>query len=57
METHSYQNCGNYSMIKQSSASTQLKVKSKLKGGHLGSWMATKGPSLNAAENDFPIEI
>ena len=32
-------------------------VKSKLKGGHLGSWMATKGASLNAAENDFPIEI
>ena len=33
------------------------KVKSKLKGGHLGSWMATKDASLNAAENDFPIEI
>ena len=31
-------------------------VKSKLKGGNLGSWMATKDPSVNAAENDFPIE-
>jgi hypothetical protein len=26
METHSYQNCGNYSMIKQSSASAQLRT-------------------------------
>ena len=32
-------------------------VNPELKGGHLGSWMATKDPSLNAAENDFPIEI
>ena len=32
-------------------------VKSKLKGGNLGSWMATKDPSLNAADYVFPIEI
>ena len=30
----------------------ESKVKSKLKGGHLGSWIATKDPSLNAAENE-----
>ena len=32
-------------------------VRPPVMGGHLGSWMATKDPSLNAAENDFPIEI
>ena len=32
-------------------------VDPQLKGGNLGSWMATKDASLNAAENDFPIEI
>ena len=32
-------------------------VKSKLKGGNLGSWMATKDASLNAADYAFPIEI
>ena len=32
-------------------------VKSKLKGGHLGSWMATKDASLNAADYVFPVEI
>ena len=32
-------------------------VKSKLKGGNLGSWMATKDASLNAADYVFPIEI
>ena len=29
METHSYQNCGNYSVIRQSSASAQLKTPSE----------------------------
>ena len=29
METHSYQNCGNYSMITQSNASAQLKTPSE----------------------------
>ena len=32
-------------------------VKSKLKGGNLGSWMATKDAPLNAADYVFPIEI
>ena len=32
-------------------------VRPPVMGGHLGSWMATKDPSSNAAENDFPIEI
>ena len=32
-------------------------VDPELKGGNLGSWMATKDPSLNAAENVFLIEI
>ena len=32
-------------------------VRPPVMGGHLGSWMATKDASLNAAENDFPIEI
>ena len=34
-----------------------IMVDPQLKGGNLGSWMATKDPSLNTAENDFPIEI
>ena len=32
-------------------------VNPELKGGNLGSWMATKGASLNAADYIFPIEI
>ena len=33
-------------------------VKSRLKGGHLGSWMATKGPSLNAAVREsMPLHL
>ena len=32
-------------------------VKSKLKGGHLGSWIATKDPSLTGPRITFSIEI
>ena len=35
----------------------KLGVRPPVMGDHLGSWMATKDPSLNAAENDFLIEI
>ena len=33
------------------------RVDPELKWGSLGSWMPTKDPPLNAAENDFQIEI